>query len=539
MFSCREELETAIKNTQNTIHEASLECEDVTVLQQAAKAEMILPFMKSLRNHGKFRTVQDLQEEIYDLKGQVLEQPSFRERIPLAKRIGVRQELKAKNFALRETADETDHAASSDASFYHQLVKTSDANVGFKLFQLANLVSNPHQMKIFYTFAKQLYRAKQISHDDWTRYTLNALQQVSMKIASRSNEKAQSLMKKIVEKCQEDGINVKENIISCPAASKNSLSSEEWSRPDCFPNKHEFRVGEVLPLSAGKASKTQSSSNHDRVLAQVQTLGRALKEYHSAVERNDHGTIAVAIICSLLNALAFASLSTRSALHAHESLLSTIVDYADIAHISSIVNESGNHLLHDAYKEGCDIVEQQVSRVPEDTSQRRVTRSTSKNRKKDLSQGTVKANASIILTSSLGQLVPAAEKWMIHITEVTATDDETRSFDTGLEAVTLLALGFTIKFMSLFPSVKSDHSASTETRTTCVSSKATSRPAVIDIPNSSSSTLSMLEDVRELCMSIESRMDTLEEEVKNRNGFSELRWKSVVDLMDEHLADSA
>ena len=538
MFSCREELETEIKNTQNTIYQASLECEDVNVLQKAAKAEMILPFMKSLRNHGKFRTVQDLQEEIYDLKGQVLEQPSFRERIPLAKRIGVRQELKAKNFALRETADETDHATPSDATFYHELVKTSDANVGFKLFQLAILVSNPHQMKIFYTFSKHLYRTKQISHEDWTRYTLNALQQGSMKIA-RASEKSHSLIQKIVEKCQEDGINVKENIISFPAASKDSSSSEEWSRPDCFRNKHEFRVGEVLPLSAGKASKTQSSSNHDRVLAQVQTLGRALKEFHSAVERNDHGTIAVAIICSLLNALAFASLSTRSALHTHESLLSTIVDYADIAHISSIVSESGNHLLHDAYKEGCDIAEQQVSRVPEDTSLRRVTRSTSKNRKKDLSQGTVKANASIILTSSLGQLVPAAEKWMIHITEVTATDDETRSFDTGLEAVTLLALGFTIKFMSLFPSVKSDHSASTETRTTCVSSKATSRPAVIDIPNSSSSTLSMLEDVRELCMSIESRMDTLEEEVKNRNGFSELRWKSVVDLMDEHLADSA
>ena len=98
MYSCRAELDEEINKLEGAIQRAKSEYVDVEVLNAGANAAKLLPILQSLCYEPKFRTVQDLQQEIEKLNVTVTNMmDEFQERIPLVRRINNLKSLVALN----------------------------------------------------------------------------------------------------------------------------------------------------------------------------------------------------------------------------------------------------------------------------------------------------------------------------------------------------------------------------------------------------------------------------------------------------------
>ena len=97
MYSCRAELDEEIKKLEAAIQRAKSEYVDVEVLNAGANAEKLLPILQSLCDEPKFRSVQDLQQEIEKLNATVTNMNEIQDRILIAQRINKLKSLVALN----------------------------------------------------------------------------------------------------------------------------------------------------------------------------------------------------------------------------------------------------------------------------------------------------------------------------------------------------------------------------------------------------------------------------------------------------------
>ena len=292
-----------------------------------------------------------------------------------------------------------DDSCVSENVFYNKLVEVECDDIVFKVHDLALLVSDVYQMKVFYIFLNHLYRSKRISKDERQRYTMKALQETFSTI-QKTDQQALTMQDRIVEKCRQDGILVSgfdNHETDSVAAITDPMSS--------LPNKlamTEFRVGKILPHTSTQSSATTNTASesigHRVVLAQAQALGRSLKEVYSALDAKDANQASTGVTCSILNALSFGQTIFRDA--SCETLatcvLDEIVDYGDVNHICLVVSQSSNEKLQNAVQQGIAIVE--GAKLSLDAT-----------REQD------KAGMSV-LVSVMGQLANAVTKWIRKVT---------------------------------------------------------------------------------------------------------------------------
>ena len=275
-------------------------------------------------------------------------------------------------------------------------------------------------MKVFYTYLNHLRRSKNLSTEDWQRYSVNALYQTCRKM-SVSDSASTEIFEGIVSQFQKDEIFVNENIIRSIGINSRS-SNLEAQLLELF----EFRVGQILPLATPKAVKTTSSYPF---LMHVQALGRSLKELLFAFEARDENHVAVAVICSILNALSFGGperLHNCVKISSVNSVLDQIVDYGDVDHICSVVDRSGKEALQQVCNEGLDIIH------------RARTAATNDDKSEDENDGTR------LVVSVMGLLANGVTKLVRETTKV-GRDGEAEK----LEAMTILALIVTAKMIHM------------------------------------------------------------------------------------------
>ena len=445
LYSCRAELETEIEQLNNAIERAravvDYSDDDVTVLQEGAKAQSLLPFLELLCDDEKFRSVEQIQEEIDKLTSTIQNMEDIQDRIPMGRKVqhlksllelnGVTDnERKPPGRSVGSTRD-GDSEVFED-TFYRTLVEAYSDDIVFKVHDLAFLVSNIHQMKVFYTFLNHLYRSQRISQDDRQRYTLKALQELSKTIC-KSDSQLMAMQGKIVEKCRQDGILIHGNGIASFYADSVATMTEPVSSLASNLSMIEFRVGEVLPRTPTQSQTTPNSSQSDSivhrvVLAQAQALGRSLKELHDAIEAHDDDGASTAAICSILNALSFGQtiFGRVSSETVGCSLLHEIVDYGDVNHIRSVVEQTGNEKFQTAFQQGIAVVQKSIKQL-------------SLKRDDEAMREQTKAGSSVLATV-IGHFANEVMKW----TRDAKCIDEKDAPDNA-EAISLLALVVTTK----------------------------------------------------------------------------------------------
>ena len=94
MYSCRAELDMELEKMKSKIQLANRDRSNVKALQEAIEAESLLPVMENLRDQDdKFRSVQELQAAIYELKRKLTDIDSFMGCLPIARKIEELQQL--------------------------------------------------------------------------------------------------------------------------------------------------------------------------------------------------------------------------------------------------------------------------------------------------------------------------------------------------------------------------------------------------------------------------------------------------------------
>ena len=438
LYSCREELDKEMENLQNVIDRAQIERSDIKVLQEAAKAEKLHSILQSLCTDEKYLSVEHIQDEINTITSQLDRINVIKDKIPRVaklKKLESQLELtqltqndrKLPGHPVRSTR-RTDSCVSED-DFFKKLVEVDCNDVVFKVHDLSLLVYDVHQMKVFYIFLNHLYRSKRMSKDERQRYTMKALQE-TFKNIDKTDQQVLTMHERIVEKCRQDGVFVSgfdNNETDSVAAITDPMSS--------LPNKlamTEFRVGEILHHTSTQSLSTTNIANesivHSFVLAQAQALGRSLKDVYAALDAYDANGASTGAICSILNALSFGQTIFRhvSSETLATPLLDDIVDYGDVSHICSVVYESGNEKLQNAFQQGIAIVEgAMLSFEMEDDATR------------DHDKAGMNA-----LVSVIGQLANAVTKWTRNVTSIEVDD-----IPETVEAISLLALVVTAKMI--------------------------------------------------------------------------------------------
>ena len=87
MFSSRQELDAEIEKLQQDVLFAQEENWDISALEKGIEAERRLPELKLLRSDPKFRTMQDMIEEIKFLSMDLEEMSSLEDRLSIVKKI--------------------------------------------------------------------------------------------------------------------------------------------------------------------------------------------------------------------------------------------------------------------------------------------------------------------------------------------------------------------------------------------------------------------------------------------------------------------
>ena len=87
MFSNRQQLDAEIEKLQNDVLFAQEEDRDISALEKGIEAERRLAHLKLLRRDQKFRTVQDMKEEIKFLSVDLQQVSSLEDRLSIVKKI--------------------------------------------------------------------------------------------------------------------------------------------------------------------------------------------------------------------------------------------------------------------------------------------------------------------------------------------------------------------------------------------------------------------------------------------------------------------
>ena len=87
MFSNRQQLDAEIEKLQNDVLFAQEEDRDISALEKGIEAERRLAHLKLLRRDQKFRTVQDMKEEIKFLSVDLQQMSSLEDRLSIVKKI--------------------------------------------------------------------------------------------------------------------------------------------------------------------------------------------------------------------------------------------------------------------------------------------------------------------------------------------------------------------------------------------------------------------------------------------------------------------
>ena len=443
MFSSRVELETEIEQLERILKRANLERRSIQVLQAGQIAQAILPILTPARQDEQFSSIQDIQKEIVRLTVQLEHNKlSVEDRMELVSKLEERNEVLARKGGapytrIRQQNNE-EHCLPTDAvegtattkttlpptinEFYKALIERINNNsneeqdndaLDFKLLDLAFLVSNVHQMKIYYTLIQMLYRRHHIRMHDWQRYTRKALRQtatvLSLQVHDNATDGKESsscqdmlhvLWNVILDKCRRDGaigptwgsgLLDKETLIQVKSEPLNTKSRNDKSMiDDCTctcsevdirkeVSHLEFRVGQILyheeqsehqsrGPSAGEGGLDSMAVNDQKHLNNVllkcsKRLGWSLNQLYSvSTQDNDDGDnhdcdqdVTTWAMCCVLNALAFGT-ETTGPIKEH-SFLFNIVDFGDMDHIAEVVNQSDQPPLKSAYEAGSEIVD--------------------------------------------------------------------------------------------------------------------------------------------------------------------------------------
>ena len=104
VYSSRIELDSEMKRLHEAIQSAKLERRNVAVMEEGKKAELLLPVMQSLCKDEKYRSVQDLHDQIDKLSTQLEQFQDMDERIPVVKQI-----LELEQLVVKEYGNATGH----------------------------------------------------------------------------------------------------------------------------------------------------------------------------------------------------------------------------------------------------------------------------------------------------------------------------------------------------------------------------------------------------------------------------------------------
>ena len=279
---------------QIVIDRAQIERTDVKILQEGAKAQELHSVLRSLCATEKYRSVQEIQNEINNLTIRLDSMNVIKDKIPIVqklKNLEAQLELKGVNQNDGKVASSsigsTGHADSCvlENAFYKKLVEVDSDDIVFKAYNLALLVSDVHQVKVFYAFLNHLFRSNRISKDDRQRCTLKVLQETSRTIC-KSSCQLKTMQGRIIQKCRDDGI----LLHGIDEHDADSVTSTEPSLPSLASSLAmiEFRVGEMLARTSTQSQVTANTPNesvcHPAILTQVQAVGRSLKDFQVALE---------------------------------------------------------------------------------------------------------------------------------------------------------------------------------------------------------------------------------------------------------------
>ena len=450
MFSCRAELDAEMEKLNNAIERATAAFghndDDDELWREGAKAQSLLPLLQSLCDDEKFWSSEQIQEKIDQLTAQIQNTKVLEYRIPMGRKLqhlksllemhGVtHDDRKRPGCSVASTRD--DNSRVLDLGFYRKLVEVDSDGIVFKVHDVALLVSDVHQMKVFYTFLNLFYRFNLLSKNDRQRYALKALQRTSKTIC-KSDHRLMTMQELTVQKCRQDGI----VIHGIDQNDADSVTSTD-PLPSLVNNLAmiEFRVGEMLPRTSIESQVTANTLSdgisHRAILAQVQAVGRSLKDFHVALEEHDHTRASIAAVCSILNSLSFGQALCPNHLsdnHGFGIILDEIVDYGDVHHICSVVDQSGNEKLQEACQEGLAIVERAMSSLSND-----VVMGTCIENEPSKEDG---AAGPKLLVTVMGYLANAVTKRVRGMESLTGD-----SQDGSSEAITLLALIVTAKMV--------------------------------------------------------------------------------------------
>ena len=107
MYSCRAELDKKIQKLHCVIERVHKERRNATAVEEAIEAKSLLPLMEWLLDHDeKFRSVQELEENIGQLERELQEIDVLEGYLPIAKKIEALEKLVAQN---KMAEDERNH----------------------------------------------------------------------------------------------------------------------------------------------------------------------------------------------------------------------------------------------------------------------------------------------------------------------------------------------------------------------------------------------------------------------------------------------
>ena len=175
--------------------------------------------------------------------------------------------------------------------FYTKLVEIDDADdedIIFKVHDLALLISNVHELKIFCTFLNYLSRTSQVDNKDWQRYMLKALKEMA-KTTDSMNHDDRTIFGLVINNCCRDKVKIDAHRVQHPVSGSSScktLSSEVDFRKQLA--KIDIRVGVIHPHSNGSPSlcrEDRSDCNDHDFLDRCKKLGWSVKEMRKALEQ--------------------------------------------------------------------------------------------------------------------------------------------------------------------------------------------------------------------------------------------------------------
>jgi hypothetical protein len=245
--------------------------------------------------------------------------------------------------------------SSSSSKFYIKLFEKDNRDIIFKIDELATIIQDVHEMKVFYTLVNNSYRMGIVHKDNRTRYISTSLEKVS---SSTTCYDSIAIFKQLLRKAREDGIinyhdfDILDRKAEVAHTAEAPFVKDIWNSIEHLEARVDVLEHRVDILDARVANLESRVDKLEQVTA---NLVDALKMLQKGIRRKQKINVAMGMMGAVLNAVSF-GVAGSAAQGVMGTVINSIVDFGDISHIETIVETFGDATVRDAFQAGIDAV---------------------------------------------------------------------------------------------------------------------------------------------------------------------------------------